>query len=304
MKQKFIAVQVGVHPSTISRELNRNIASRGRTAGLYSAERAQKKAQTRHEEKPKLIKFDTKLKETAAAMLIEKKWSPELISRSGDCPVSHEIIYRWIWGCKHGNKQREKKFKKLYKHLKHGRRRRKRGNRKDNRGVISGRIPISERPKIVERRSRLGDVEVDLMIGKNHKYSLLVMTDRATLHTRLKKLPGKQAHDVKKAMVETLKNNPYPIKTLTFDNDKAFSEHLAIGKILGAYTFFTRPYTSQDKGTVENRIGVIRRFYPKKTDLSHVSDDEIQRVEQLLNDRPVRKFKYKSPKQKLLEKLH
>ena len=79
----------------------------------------------------------------------------------------------------------------------------------------------------------MGDVEVDLMIGKNHKYSLLVMTDRATLHTRLKKLPGKQAQDVKKAMVETLKNNPYPIKTLTFDNDKAFSEHLEIGKRLG-----------------------------------------------------------------------
>jgi len=101
-----------------------------------------------------------------------------------------------------------------------------------------------------------------------------------------------------------LKSNLYPIKTLTFDNDKAFSEHLTIGQIVGAYTFLTRPYTSQDKGTVENRIGVIRRFYPKKTDLAHVSDDEIQRVEQLLNDRPVRKFKYKSPKQKLLEKLH
>ena len=102
MKQKFIAVQVGVHPSTISRELNRNIASRGRTAGLYSAERAQKKAQTRHEEKPKLIKFDTKLEETAAAMLIEKKWSPELISRSGDCLVSHEIIYRGFGGVNMG----------------------------------------------------------------------------------------------------------------------------------------------------------------------------------------------------------
>ena len=105
-------------------------------------------------------------------------------------------------------------------------------------------------------------------------------------------------------MIQTLKKVPYPIKTLTFDNDMAFSQHLQLGKALGAETFFTRPYSSQDKGTVKNRIGVIRRFYPKKTDLTDVTVKDVKHVEKLLNNRPVRKFKYKSPNQKLLEKLH
>ena len=308
MKQKFIAEKIGVHPSTISRELRRNTAARGRKAGIYEAERAQQKTVRRHQDKPKLLKFDDRMKEYAVEMLQEKKWSPELISQkgteTGKCPVSHEWLYHWIWDCKHGNRQREKRFKKLYTHLKHGRRRRKRGNRKDTRGIIPGRTPISKRPKIVNRRTRLGDIEVDLMIGKDHKSALLVMTDRTTLHTRLKKLAGKHATQVKKAMIKTLKKVPYPIKTLTFDNDMAFSQHLQVGKALGAETFFTRPYTSQDKGTVENRIGVIRRFYPKKTDLAHVTVKDVNNVEKLLNNRPVRKFKYKSPNQKLLEKLH
>ena len=84
----------------------------------------------------------------------------------------------------------------------------------------------------------------------------------------------------------------------------AFSQHLQVGKALGAETFYTRPFTSQDQGTVENRIGVIRRFYPKKTDLAYVTVKDVNHVEKLLNNRPVRIFKYKSPDQKLLEKLH
>jgi len=307
-KQKFIAEQIGVHPSTISRELRRNTATRGRYAGLYDSQRAQQKAEKRHHTKPKHVRFDDSMKEYAAEMLQDKKWSPELISKrgteTGECPVSHECLYQWIWESKHGNRQRGKRFKRLYVHLKHGHRRRKRGNRRETRGIIPGRTSITQRPKIVNRRSRLGDIEVDLMIGKDHKSALLVMTDRTTLQTRLKKLAGKQAMDVKRAMIQTLKKAPYPIKTLTFDNDMAFSKHLEIGRALGAATYFTRPYTSQDKGTVENRIGVIRRFYPKKTDIRQVSDKEINHVENLLNNRPVRKFNYQSPNQKLLEKLH
>jgi IS30 family transposase len=115
-------------------------------------------------------------------------------------------MYLWIWNCKHVNRQREKIFKQLYTHLKH--RRRKRGNRKDTRGIISGRTPVSKRPKSMDRRARLGDIEVDLMIGKDHKSTLLVMTDRTTLQTCLKKLAGKHATQVKKDIIQTLKKFP------------------------------------------------------------------------------------------------
>jgi len=307
MKQKFIAEQIGVHPSTVSRELDRNIGKRGRKSGMYEASQAQYRAEKQHREKPKLVKFDHGMKLYISEKLSNEKWSPEYIStkgkETGKCLVSHEWIYRWIWACKHSNKRQLKGFKTLYTLLKHGRRHRKRGNRKDNRGIIPGRISITERPPIVDQRTRLGDYEVDLMIGKDHKSALLVVLDRTTLQTRLKKLRGKNASFVKQAVIQAVKKNPYPAKTITFDNDKAFSLHRDIGKALEADTFFARPYTSQDKGSVENRIGIIRRFFPKKTDLNHISIKDLNQVEKQLNERPVRKFNYKSPNQKLQEKI-
>ena len=307
MKQKMIAREIGVNPSTVSRELSRNIAKRGRTAGNYVAANAQRKTDQRHSCKHKLTKFSTQMKEQAVRWLSEEKWSPEIISvegnRTGKCTMSTESLYQWIWQSKHGNKASDKPYKKIYNLLKHGRRRRKRGSRQDSRGIIHHRVPIEKRPKIVQKRVRPGDVEVDFMMGKNHKGALLVMTDRATLHTRLHKLKNRHSHVVSKAIIQELSTVDYPMHTITFDNDKGFADHIDVAKTLNVKTFFTRPYTSQDKGTVENRIGQLRRFFPKKTDLSMLTDYQVNCVEQLLNDRPVRKFNYLTPNQVLQQKI-
>ena len=187
--QKEIAVIIGKSPSTISRELKRNIPKRGRGALIYSARIAQRKTAARHKNKFKLIRFDDEQKELARNWLSQKKFSPEFIHVEGKklIPdfVSHETIYTWIWRCKQSHRQEDIKDRNLYKHLAHGKRRRKRGLRRDSRGIIPNRISIEKRPKIVAKRKRLGDFEVDLMMGKNHQGALLVMTDRATLHTRL-----------------------------------------------------------------------------------------------------------------------
>lgn len=247
------------------------------------------------------------MKEQAVHWLSEEKWSPEIISvegnRTGRCSMSIESLYQWIWQSKHGNKASDKPYKKIYNLLKHGRRRRKRGSRQDSRGIIYHRVPIEKRPKIVQKRVRPGDVEVDFMMGRNHKGVLLVMTDRATLHTKLHKLENRNSGTVSKAMIKRLLRSNYPLHTITFDNDKGFADHMTVAKALNVDTYFTRPYTSQDKGTVENRIGQLRRFFPKKTDLSIVTDDQVKRVERFLNNRPVRKFNYKTPNQVLLEKI-
>jgi IS30 family transposase len=307
MKQKWIAAELRVDPSTISRELRRNTAQRGRTAGSYLANNAQRRTDQRHQIKPKLVKFNLAMKNHAVTKLEVEKWSPELISvkgkESGDCPISHEWLYQWIWLSKHGNKVADKPYKRIYQCLKHGRRRRKRGNRKDTRGIIHHRIPIEKRPKIVQKRIRPGDIEVDFMLGKNHKGALLVMTDRATLHTSLHKLQNRRSETVSKAIIKELEQADYPMHTVTFDNDLGFANHMEVAEALNVDTFFTRPYTSQDKGTVENRIGQIRRFFPKKTDLSMVTDHQVKQVEQFLNDRPVRKFNYKTPNQVLQQKI-
>lgn len=307
LNQKEIACQLGFHPCTISRELKRNIAKRGRTAGSYKASNAQRKTETRHQDKPKKIVFSESMKEVIVQQLKEDRWSPELISAtgrlSGKCTISHERIYQWIWDCKNSNQRENRNYKTLYQFLKHGKRRRKRGNRNDTRGIIKNRVPIEKRPSIVKKRKRLGDIEVDLMMGKDHQGALLVMTDRASLYTRIRKVETKNSKLIASEIIKVLKANKYPVHTLTFDNDKAFSEHEWIGKTINASTYFTRPYTSQDKGTVENRIGVIRRFFPKKTNLTFVTHKEVKIVEQKINKRPIRKFKYLNANQVLLKKI-
>jgi len=129
-------------------------------------------------------------------------------------------------------------------------------------------------------------------MGKAHKSALLVTVDRATLKTTIDKLKGKDPKVIADKIIERMKK--LPVKTITFDNDPAFSLHENIAKKLKVKTCFTRPYTSQDKGTIENRNGIIRMFFPKKTDFNSVTVSEVERVENEINNRPIRKFKYLS----------
>lgn len=294
--QTGIAAIIGVHKSTISREFKRNICSSGINAFKYVARKAEEKTRQRHKVKLKHIRFTDELKQQAQQWMTVKRYSPELIAaqwkKDQITGVSYETIYKFIWECKHSQRRKNKQFKNLYKLLKHRRRHRKRGNYKDSRGLIPNRVAIDKRPKIVEQRKRFGDLEVDLIMGKAHKSALLVMVDRATLKTTIDKLTGKNPAFIATKIIERLID--LPIKTLTFDNDPAFSFHEKIAQKLNAQTYFTRPYTSQDKGTIENRNGVIRRFFPKKTDFNSVIEQEVKCVEDEINNRPVRKFKYLS----------
>ncbi len=305
LKQNEMAKAIGASASTISRELNRNVPKRGTGAKIYSAQKAQAKTDLRHKVKPKQILFTVELKEVVHKKMTNDKWSPELISaqwkKEKKPGVSHETIYKFIWESKFGNKKKNEKFKPLHKYLKHGKRRRKRGNYKDSRGMIPNRVSIEKRSLLVERRKRLGDIEVDLIIGKNHKSGLLVTLDRATMITTIDKINSKKPKHIKRLILKRMKNNKH-LKTMTFDNDQAFSLHQEIADELNVKTYFTRPYTSQDKGSIENRNGVIRRFYPKKTDFNNVTNNDIKKVEAMINNRPVRKFNYKTPNEVYLLK--
>ena len=300
-----IALLIGVNKSTISRELNRNVPKRGFGAKVYHAEKAQLKTKKRHAEKAKCIKLTMPLKLQIKEWMARKKWSPQLIKvewdKSNANGVSHECIYQFIWRSKHSNKRIDHPFKYLYNDLKHGNRRRKRGNYKDSRGLIPNRVSIEKRPKVVEKRKRLGDFEVDLIMGKDHQSALLITLERSTLVTTIDKLEGKNAAIITNKIISRLKYKT-AVKTITFDNDLAFSKHLKIAESLDAKTYFTRPYTSQNKGSIENRNGVIRQFFPKKTDFTLIDKKEIRRVEKEINNRPVRKFGYLTPNELYLQK--
>lgn len=305
-KQKEIAAVLGVSPSTISRELGRNTPCRGLEALNYRASNAQRRTDLRHRHKPKAHRFTLPMKQVIRSWLENEKYSPELISvlgkkQYGDF-VSHETIYQWIWACKRSHRRQDQLDRKLYLGLRHNPRRQKRGRRHDKRGAIPHRVMIDKRPKIVEKRKRLGDLEVDLMIGSKHRSAILVSLDRSTLKVRLRKLRSKESSEIKSVLIRAYRNEKW-IKTITFDNDSAFMQHHQIGKVLGANTYFTRPYTSQDKGSVENRIGILRRFFPKKSDLSLITAAHLKQVENKLNNRPVRKFNYKTPNQVFSKKI-
>ena len=307
LTQTVIAKQLNVHKSTISRELKRNTPKRGRTAYSYIGEHAQRKTAIRHATKPKQILLNESLKERIANLMKHEKWSPELISKrlikNDEHCVSHETIYKWIYMAKFSNHRNHGKYKYLYKELRHSTRRQKRGNQQDRRCAIKNRVGIDKRPEVVNDRSRIGDIEVDLMMGSNHQSALLVMTDRATLVTMIEKLESKHAGHINKKIIKRLSQvSSCWIKTITYDNGKEFAKHYEIANRFNVKTYFTRPYTSQDKGTVENRIGVIRRFFPKKTDLRKVTKKRIKEVERLLNYRPVRKFNYNNPIEELKNK--
>jgi IS30 family transposase len=307
LSQTGIASLIGVHRSTICRELKRNTPTRGRTAGQYIGVHAQGKTDLRHSVKAKQVLLTGELKERIAGLMKHQKWSPELIAKrlakEGEPCVSHETIYKWIWMAKHSNHRDHAAYKRLYKDLRHTGRRQKRSNVKDNRGVLTGRVGIEHRPEVVNKRSRIGDIEVDLMMGRNHKSALLVMTDRATLVTMIEKLNSKNADEVYMKIMDRLTGfSSSWIKTITFDNGKEFAQHGRIARNLKVKTYFTRPYTSQDKGTVENRIGVLRRFFPKKTDIRNITAKRIKEVEKLINYRPIRKFNYNNPIETLKNK--
>jgi transposase, IS30 family len=294
-----IALQLGRHKSTIGRELKRNTPKRGIGAKHYDAKQAEAKTKLRHQQKEKHRVFSLAMKRQIVKWLTVEKLSPELIAVKGNTEhggfVSHETIYNWIWEMKHSKRKEDGPYQQLYMELKHARRRRKRGNSNGNRGCIPDRVSIEKRPALVERRTRIGDVEVDLVLGKNHQPGLLVIIDRATLKTSLIKISTKASANIARCIIQKMKPLGQWVKTFTYDNDMAFAQHQKVNEALKTKSFFTRPYTSQDKGTVENRIGVIRRFFPKKTDFTMITAAQVKRVEKMINERPVRKFDYRTP---------
>jgi IS30 family transposase len=277
--------------STISREVKRNGPVK------YRASRAHSFTLTRHRQKHKHTVFDQAMIDFIELNLCKNKWSPELISVAGrkwrTDFISHEWVYQWIWKMKFSMAISDKKYQLLYKSLKHGSRRRKRGRKRNMRGNIIGRQWIDSRPAAANQRRRQGDLEADIILGKDRKPGLLVALDRKTRKVWIRKLKTKDAGYVINKL-RRICSMIGKVKTVTLDNDQSFAEHYRLNQ-MAINTFFTHPYSSQEKGSVENRIGVIRRFFGKKTDFSQVKEAEVQRVESLINQRPLRMFNYKSP---------
>ena len=288
-KKSAIAQAINKHKSVVGRELQRNCDKR---SGLYHHDLAQRKYDKRQQDKPKHIRFTPSVQKDVETLLKED-YSPEQVvgtlKKQGKPAVSAERIYQHIWADK-------KKKGGLHLHLRNqGRRYRKRGNKKDNRGIIKDRVGIEQRPKIVEERTRFGDLEVDLIIGKNHNQAMLTINDRASGMLKIRKVASKEAKIVSKAIVEELTDwIPY-IKTITADNGKEFADHKFVSEQLGIDYYFARPYHSWERGSNENLNGLVRQYFKKSSDFEPINKEKVKAVENKLNNRPRKRFNYENP---------
>lgn len=293
-----IADYIGRNKSVVSREIRRN--SDGRSA-VYKADLAHRKATQRHQEKAKKCRFNDAV-ETNILYYLQQDYSPEQIAGraalDGVEMVSHERIYQHIWKDKRGGG-------KLHKHLRtKGKRYRKRGHSKDSRGLITNRVDISQRPKIVDKKERLGDLEIDLVIGKGHKGALLTINDRATGLLFMGKIDSKEAQAVEAKTIELLEEWKPLIHTITSDNGKEFANHQSLCQKLEIDYYFAKPYHSWERGANENLNGLVRQYFPKMTNFELITQEQIERVVNILNNRPRKRFDYKTPTEVFAQKLN
>ncbi len=276
--QLKIAGLVGRSPSTISRELKRNKGQRG-----YRPQQAQKLSSTRRREAHKARKITSDIRGFIET-LIRQELSPQQVvdylARHKGLLLHHETVYQLIYADKASGGD-------LYKHLRVASKPyRKRYGSYDRRGQIKNRVGIDDRPAVVDRGNRIGDWEGDTVIGKGRKSALLTMVERKTLYTVIALLTGKQADLLAEAAVKSMQHLKDRVKTITLDNGLEFARHEMIAEGLGADIYFAHPYSSWERGINENTNGLIRQYFPKGSDFSEVTEEQIEHVMNRLNNRP------------------
>jgi len=296
--QKDIADELGRSPSTISRELKRNVLA----DGDYSAIFADRYARERARGKPHYQAINSENQAIIEARLKEKLSPEQIIGRAQQQQLcipmpSLATIYQHV----HADR---KCGGKLFRHLRHqGRRRKKHGQGKFKRPTIPNRIDISQRPSEVENRERLGDFECDLIVGAGQSGVLLTVNCRTSGKVWIKKLPNKEAGGVRDGLIEILLPYKDRLHTITSDNGKEFSLHEKVAERLSCKYYFARPYRSCERGSNENLNGLIRQYYPKKKEFWGITQKQVKEVEKALNNRPRKRYKFLTPNEIYEQKL-
>lgn len=295
--QKYIAQRIGKDKSVISRELKRNSDLRN---GEYRADLAHRKSEKRKIEKVKRINFTATIR-AEVGIKLRQYYSPEQIvgeSRLlGIKCVSVERIYQYVWDDK-------AKGGDLHQYLRNkGRKYRKRGSNKDKRGILTDRQDIDLRPAIVDLRSRFGDLELDTIVGKDHQGGLVSINDRMTGLIKISKITAKDALQVEGKIVESLQEWKPLLHTLTSDNGKEFAHHKSISKALEVEFYFAKPHHPWERGSNENCNRLVRQFFPKGSDFTLVSDNDVKNVENIINNRPRKRHGFLSPIQVFNQKV-
>jgi len=273
-----------VNRSTVNREIRRNTGGRG-----YRPKQADEKAMSRRSKaKPRIEADEWKVVEEKLC----QDWSPEQVSgwlkKQAGPSISHEWIYQHILTDKRSGGD-------LYKHLRCQKKRRKRYGSLERRGKLPQRVSIEERPEVVNQRERLGDWEVDTVVGKNQQGALVSLVERKSRYTLLGLVQRRQADLVKQAVISLLIPLTDRVLSITSDNGKEFAEHVQIAEALDAAFYFSHPYSAWERGTNENTNGLIRQYFPKRSDFLSVTETLPVSVTDKLNHRPRKCLDFKTP---------
>jgi len=292
---RYVAKKLGRSHASLSRELRRN-TKYGKT---YMPCIAQKRA-VRIGNKQR---FKAPLKDPQIFLYVRQHlryphfWTPQMISGriSTDikgASISVETIYQHIY--KPSNRK-----SKLWECLPCGRKKRKpkKGRSVRNNAKIPNALSIDIRPKSIATRKTYGHWETDNLEGpKTSKPALSVSVERLTRFVSIRKVKNKSADEKLKALNTSLSKLPQPLRlSITQDNGSENTNHTLVKQTLGTQMFFCHPYHSWEKGSVENRNKIIRRFFPKGTDFTHVTTHQIQFVENVLNNMPLKCLNFKKP---------
>ncbi len=286
-----IAKRLGREPSTLSRELKRNAPPIRR--GYYLPAKAQVRALKRCVSS----RTRTRLRNPALRRYILRKlrqdMSPEQIAgrlkaMHSKQHISHEAIYQFIYA----------EARDLIPLLARSHRKRlpRRHTKKHRKSHIPQRVPIAQRPSMVEDRRQFGHWESDTAISRVSLQALLVMVERKSRLVKLALLPRKSAEATRIAINRRLSQLPTGLRrTITYDNGSENVEHMMVNETVGTKSYFCNPFHSWEKGTVENTVGLVRRYFPKKTDFGTIRPDQVQRVEMRINNRPRKCLNFRTP---------
>lgn len=273
---KEVADKIGYNKSSIYRELSRNSLNK-----KYSPIEATKLSDHRAQLRGRKHKIKNHIEDIVIEKLLGS-WSPDQISKrvlfEKNLKVSHQTIYSYI-----------KKDQYLKATL---RRTRQRGSGRysQRKAKWAKKLHISQRPAVADKRLRIGDWERDAMYGAN-KQQLLICTDRKSKYTKISKIKTLTSKWVNLETKRLLKSTGKRAYTITNDNGTEFRGCTDIGVPI----YYCTPMTPQQRGTVENTVGLIRQFISRKTDLNTLKNEDIKHIEDLINHRPRKSLDYKTP---------
>lgn len=288
---RAIAREIGRAPSTVSRELRRNV----RPTGRYVPGIAHSYAVARRRRSRRNARIGPGTWEVVDRYL-RMDWSPEQVAgflkAEGILRISHEAIYVHVWADKRAGGD-------LWRHLRQaGKKRRKRYGAYDSRGRLAGKRHISERPRQVEERIEIGHWEIDTVMGTEHgRNSVVTMVERATGYLVMGKLARHCAADATLRCIELIERQGGRVSTITADNGTEFHSYKEIEAATGIEFYFATPHHSWERGTNENTNGLIRQYLPKRTSFAELTQVDCDAIAAKLNSRPRKRHGYRTPEE-------